>query len=190
MDITGIDKKFVLLNNKNNNVVYSLTKESRLWKEEPTFSETNEWIQSFQIRKSLLQKVNMDTTKTECNVGFVGIFKENYGFKIKNLLNTRPKPGALCDQADKQKLITKINELLLELGKGENEIYSKDPSFQLSSIERPNLCVIYEILMRYYTETLNKMFFLTPEQAVASDLDRFVVVPQKILGITTYALQN
>jgi hypothetical protein len=111
MDVSNVNKKFVLLNNKNNNVVYSLTNESRLWKEEPTFPENNAWIQAFQIRKPLLAKVNAHSSgKPECNIGFVGIFKENYGFKIKNLLNTRNNPGALCDQTDKQKLITKINE--------------------------------------------------------------------------------
>ena len=173
------------MNSKNNNVVYSLTKDSRLWKEEPSFPEDATWIQSFNLRKSLLDRVNAESNKIECNVGFIGAFKENNGFKIKNLLNTRPKPGALCDQADKQKLIIKINDMLEKIGK-QAEIYNKDPIYGLNSIERPNLCVIYEMLMRSITEKEKKIWFLSPEQAIASDLDHFIVKAQTIFGFTSY----
>jgi hypothetical protein len=188
IDQTNPDKKYVLLNSQNNNVVYSLTKESRLWKEEPAYPDSSNWIQTFNLRKSLLDKVNAESANNnECNVGFVGLFKTNYGFKIKNLLNTRPKPGALCEQSDKQKLIAKINDMLEKMGKT-GEIYNKDPIYGLSSIERPNLCVIYELLMRSYTENKQNIWFLSPEQAIASDLDHFVVKAQTILGFTTYIL--
>ena len=190
IDQTNPDKKYVLLNSKNNNVVYSLTKESRLWKEEPAYPDSSNWMQTFNLRKSLLDKVNAEVVNnSECNVGFVGVFKENYGFKIKNLLNTRPKPGALCDQSDKQKLIAKINDMLEKMGKT-GEMYNKDPIYGLSSIERPNLCVIYELLMRSYTENDQRIWFLSPEQAIASDLDHFVVKAQTIFGFTTYILQT
>jgi len=185
-----INKKYVLLNSKNNNIIYSLTKQSQLWKEEPTFPDNSPWLQTFNLRKELLQKVNSDTNKTESNVGFIGIFKESYGFKIKNLLNTRPKPGALCDQSDKQKLISKVNDLLQKMGKSEEEIYSKDPTYNMNAIERPNLCIIYELLMRFYTEKEKNIWFLSPEQAIASDLDHFVVIAQTLFGFTSYILQE
>ena len=104
-------------------------------------------------------------------------------------MNTRPKPGALCDQADKQKLITKINDMLEKTGKT-GEIYNKDPVYGLNAIERPNLCVIYEIIMRSITEKEKKIWFLTPEQAIASDLDHFVVKTQTIFGFSSYVLQT
>jgi len=187
IDQTDINKKFVLLNVKTHNVVYSLVKDSRLWKEEPTFPENAEWLKTFNLRNALLEKVNAESNKTECNVGFVGIFKENYGFKIKNLLNTRPKPGALCDQADKQKLIVKINDLLEKTGKTGEE-YNNNPDYGYNVIEKPNLCVIYEFLMRHVTEKNKKVWFLSPEQVSASDLDRFVVKAQTLFGFTTYVL--
>ena len=186
IDQTDNNKKFILLNSKNNNLVYSLSNDSRLWKEEPYFPENSIWLQSFQLRKELLIILNTDSNKTESNVGFIGVFKENYAFKIKNLLNTRPKPGALCEQADKQKLISKINDLLEKTGRS-SEIYTKDPAFELSAVERPNLCVIYELLMRFITEKNNNFWFLSPEQAIASDLDHFVVV-QNVAG--DYVLQK
>ncbi len=104
-------------------------------------------------------------------------------------MNRSPKPGALCDQADKQKLITKINDMLEKIGKPE-EIYNKDPVYGLNAIERPNLCVIYEMLMRFITEKEKKIWFLSPEQAIASDLDHFVVKAQTIFGFTSYILQT
>ena len=189
IDQSDPQKKNILMNSKNNNVVYSLVKDSRLWKEEPGFPENNTWIQTFQIRKTLIDKVNAESNKDECNVGFIGIFKENYAFKIKNLLNTRPKPGALCDQADKQKLIGKINALLENTGRT-SEVYNADPVHGQSAIERPNLCIIYECLMRFITEKENKCWFLSPEQAIASDLDHFIVVPQTLFGITNYVAKS
>jgi hypothetical protein len=140
------------------------------------------------MRKVLLQKVNAESSKAECNVGFVGVFKEQYGFKIKNLLNTRPKPGALCDQADKQKLIGKINDILEIMGRT-SEKYSGDPVYGLNAIERPNLCIVLEFMLRYYTHKEQKLWFLSPEQAISSDLDHFVVVPQTIFGVTNYVLK-
>ena len=187
IDQSDSNKKFVLLNVKTHNVVYSLTKDSRLWKEEPTFPENAEWLKTFNLRNALLEKVNAESNKTECNVGFVGVFKENYGFKIKNLLNTRPKPGALCDQADKQKLIVKINDLLEKTGRT-GEVYNNNPDYGYNVIEKPNLCVIYELLMRHVTEKEKKVWFLSPEQVSASDLDHFVVKAQTLLGFTTYVL--
>ena len=189
VDQNNPDKKYILLNSKNNNLVYSLTKDSRLWKEEPSFPENATWLQTFNLRKTLLDKVNAESNKTECNVGFIGIFKDNYSFKIKSLLNTRPKPGALCDQADKQKLIAKINDMLEKAGKNA-EIYNKDPVYSFSAIERPNLCIIYEMLMRSITEKEKNICFLSPEQAIASDLDHFVVKAQTIFGFTSYVLQT
>ena len=190
IDQTDLNKKYILLNSKNNNMIYSLTTQSRLWAEEPTFPDNSPWLQTFNLRKPLLQKVNEEPNKTESNIGFIGIFKENYSFKIKNLLNTRPKPGALCEQSDKQKLISKVNELLQNMGRSDEDSYSKDPTYKMSAIERPNLCIIYELLMRYFTEKEKKLCFLSPEQAIVSDLDHFVVKAQTILGFTNYVLQE
>jgi len=191
IDPSDSQKKYIVMHSKNNNVVYSLVKDSRLWKEEPTFPDNNTWIQTFDIRKTLIDKVNAESNKEECNVGFIGIFKENYGFKIKNLLNTRPKlgAGALCDQADKQKLIGKINALLENMGRT-SEVYTKDPVHGQSAVERPNLCIIYELLMRSITEKEKKCWFLSPEQAIASDLDHFMIKPQTLFGITNYVIKT
>lgn len=70
------------------------------------------------------------------------------------------------------------------------EIYNKDPVYSFSAIERPNLCIIYEMLMRSITEKEKNICFLSPEQAIASDLDHFVVKAQTIFGFTSYVLQT
>jgi len=101
---------------------------------------------------------------------------------------TRPNPGALCDQTDKKKLIRKINDLLTYMGRND-EIYTEDPILFSQPIERPTLCVIYEFLMRFFTENENQLWYLTPEQAVATKLDTFVVKMQKIFGAKLFVLQ-
>jgi hypothetical protein len=69
IDQTNPDKKYVLLNSKNNNVVYSLVKDSRIWKEEPSFPDNSEWVNTFNLRNLLIDKVNAEyANKTECNV--------------------------------------------------------------------------------------------------------------------------
>ena len=100
---------------------------------------------------------------------------------------TRPNPGALCDQTDKKKLIHKINDLLTYMGRND-EIYDEDPILFSQSIERPTLCVIYEFLMRFFTEQETQLWYLTPEQAVATKLDTFVVKMQKIFGAKLFVL--
>ena len=93
---------------------------------------------------------------------------------------TRPNPGALCEQADKKKTIHKINDLLFFMDKS-GEIYNDDPLFQLHSIEKPSICIIFEFLLRYFAEVKRKPWYLMPEQMIASRLETFVVRYDKFL---------
>ena len=167
------------------------------WVEDKLNKENETWLSSFNLRLPLLDKLNENEnhdSKVEMNIGFIGYLKEGVqGFKNMNINNnrTRPNPGALCEQTDKKKLITKINDLLAFMGRNEKqEQYSEDPVLFSQPIERPTLCVIYEFLMRYFTEKEKQLWYLTPEQAVSSKLDNFVVKSQKILGVNLFVLIN
>jgi hypothetical protein len=62
-------------------------------------------------------------------------------FKIKDMMQKRNNKGAKCEDASKPVIAEKIGVILDEPG-----IYKDTP------IERPELCVILEILMRWITE--------------------------------------
>jgi hypothetical protein len=60
-------------------------------------------------------------------------------------------------------------------------------------VERPNLCLVYEFLLRYFTEEnrhKNHIWFLNPEEASATQIDTFVAIPQTIHGETRYILKE
>ena len=189
----GPKKTYILLyNNRSENKIFSQSIGSNSWKEDAPNKENAEWLEKFNMRVQLLNKLNEDAENIdEMYIGFIGFLKEGIqGFKNMNINNnrTRPNPGALCEQTDKKKLIHKINDLLTFMGR-KDEIYSEDPVLFTQPIERPTLCVIYEFLMRHFTENENQVWYLTPEQAVATKLDTFVVKIQKIFGTKLFVLQ-
>ena len=190
-------KLYLLLNRGLQNTLYRRSSKSENdWKEVDMDTvrdhlELEIWMNKWNKRESLLQHINKYVNaedKSELNIGFMGVFKESFGFKIKNLLNERPNPGALCQQADKKKLIGKLNDFL-KANDRENEIYSMDPVFSNFYIERPNICIIYEFLLRFLRETENKIWFLNAEESISSQLDQFVAIPQTIRGETVYVLK-
>ena len=192
----GPQKKYLILyhTHTENKIFYlDYKKDSKnKWMEDKVNAENEEWIESWNMRIPLLDKLNQDPEQTEVNIGFIGFLKEGVqGFKNMNIINnrTRPNPGALCEQADKKKIVAKINDLLTFMGR-EKEKYSEDPVIFTQSIERPSLCVIYEFLMRFFTEQEKQLWYLTPEQAVASKLDTFVVRSQKIFGAKMFILSS
>jgi len=147
-----------------------------------------DWMREyFDIREKLVEKVNMEST-TEYNIGLIGIRKNDHVFKLKNLMNKRPQPGAACFQADKQELIQKINDFL-DTNNRSSEKYTNQSVFMTNIVERPNLCIVYELLMRHCTIYESKLWFLTPEQSIESDLDRFVLVTQENYGIKRFVLK-
>jgi hypothetical protein len=86
-------------------------------------------------------------------------------------------------------LIEKVNDLLSILNKPNSEKYSLDPVFTNYSIERPNLCVVYEFLLRYFSDSYHKKWFLNPEEATATKIDNFLAESQTIKGNTQYILK-
>jgi hypothetical protein len=93
-------------------------------------------------------------------IGFMHPFKDkdilfkdkDMVFKTKDLKQTRNNVGAKCTDASKQDIAKKIGILLDE------------PSlYTATRIEKPQLCIIYEILLRWKTEATNVTYFFRPE---------------------------
>ena len=141
--------------------------------------ERNKWIKATpeDQREIALSKeskeflaFNLDDYNTI--VGFIGYEKGNkdLAFKTKNMTSKRDT-GARCDQATKNKNLTKLNEIL-----GENKytientkaIKDKDGNVIQETMGNIELCVLKEIILRYFniTERNNKKWFLTPEMAI------------------------
>ena len=192
------NKTYILLydKSKSENQVFVLKKDTQ-WKIGNFPAGQESWLKSFEYKTKLIEHINIVLPKIkgkkELHIGFMNVFKENMEFKIKNLFNTRQNVGASCFQTNKKNLIDKVNELLLIFNKPESEKYSSDPVFTTTMVERPNLCLVYEFLLRYYTEEnrhKNHIWFLNPEEATATQIDTFVAIPQTIHGETRYILKE
>jgi hypothetical protein len=79
-------------------------------------------------------------------IGFMHPFKnKEVVFKTKNMSELRNNKGAKCENADKSEIIEKIRSV-----SNEPELYKN------TTIERPNLCALLEILMRWITDKNNE----------------------------------
>jgi hypothetical protein len=86
-------------------------------------------------------------------VGFMHPFKEKeIVFKMKDLSQKRNNTGAKCTDASKQAIASKIGVVL-----GKPSIYTA------TQLEKPELCVILEMLMRLNTEKTGIYYFFGPE---------------------------
>jgi hypothetical protein len=88
-------------------------------------------------------------------VGFMHPFKEKeVVFKMKDLTQKRNNTGAKCTDASKQAIASKIGIVL-----------DKPTIYTATQIEKPELCVILEMMMRLKTESTGVYYFFGPEMA-------------------------
>ena len=110
------------------------------------------------IRKTALTVPLSKINKTE--IGFISPFKgKELVFKTKDMTQKRNNKGAKCTDSSKVAIANKIGGIM-----GEPDLY------QSTDIERPELCVILEILMRWKTEATETTYFFGPEQTNEMDL--------------------
>jgi hypothetical protein len=105
-------------------------------------------------------------------VGFIGYEKGNkdFAFKTKNMDKKRDT-GARCDQATKNKNLTKLNEIVGEekyTSEGTKAIKDEDGNIIHEAVGNVELCVLEEFILRYFNATKenNKKWFFTPEMAI------------------------
>jgi len=105
-------------------------------------------------------------------IGFMSVFKNNkVVFKTKNMTDKRNNKGAYCENAGKKDIIQRLNEIQSGKIYSETEI-NKD--IIISDTNIPNiifkngLCVMMEILLRYYDDNkhLSRRWFFNPEDAL------------------------
>jgi superfamily II DNA or RNA helicase len=108
-------------------------------------------------------------------VGFIGYEKGNkhLAFKTKNM-NSKRDTGARCDQATKNKNLTKLNEIIGEQKytiESTKAIKDEDGNIIQEAMGNLELCVLEEFLLRFFNEHPKngkdgKKWFLTPEMAI------------------------
>jgi hypothetical protein len=111
--------------------------------------------------------VIQDKSRINDIVGFISDFKgANMVFKVKDTKQRRNNKGARCDSAGKIDIIKLLNAI-------QSDIRYTDAN--TDDIHQNGLCIITEILMRYFTEQThgNRLFFLNAEQATLNDIANY-----------------
>ena len=105
-------------------------------------------------------------------VGFIGYEKGNkdLAFKTKNMTSKRDT-GARCDQATKNKNLSKLNEIVGEekyTNESTKAIKDENGNIIQEAIGNIELCVLEEFILRYFNEIEQngKKCFFTPEMAI------------------------
>jgi hypothetical protein len=163
--INDDNERAILLSNGETNGLYIETKSGQ-WKE----AEYTEQ-ESFKLARSQKFVISRERiNKTE--IGFMSLFKgKDMSFKIKDMTQKRNNKGAKCEDASKPVIAEKIGIVLNERG-----IYAG------TEIEKPDLCVLLEILMRWITEKNNidgqkgLVLFFGPEQANEMNITNLRIV--------------
>jgi hypothetical protein len=129
------NEKAIILSNGETNILYVENEDGKWNEAEYTDKESFKMHRS---NKFIIPKERINKTE----IGFMSPFKaKELSFKIKDMTQKRNNKGAKCEDASKPVIAQKIGIILNEHG-----IYSG------TSIEKPDLCVILEILMRWITE--------------------------------------
>ncbi len=122
--------------------------------------------EDYRLFEKELDKYTIDDDKINIIVGFINMFKDKeMFFKIKDVRQARNNSGARCgDSTGKADVIKLINVLFT------TPMY--DDSTEILHF---GLCVILEILMRYFNEIQRdgKVYFLTPEESAVNDIVHF-----------------
>ena len=164
--LTNSEKeRAILLSTGETNVLYVDT-ESGIWKE-AEYTEQESFKQA-RAEKFIISRERINKTE----IGFMSLFKgKDMSFKIKDMTQKRNNKGAKCEDASKPVIAEKIGIVLNERG-----IYAG------TDIEKPDLCVLLEVLMRWITEKNNidgqkgLVLFFGPEQANEMNITNLRIV--------------
>ena len=170
--------------------------------------ETKTWRLSLNKSQKILEKVRREFVKEnvekESIFGFMSILKnseiDGYGFKNKNVLQTRNALGATCEQANRDMIINKLSilldimgiptsqvEMVYDLVKNTDLLYVpiKDRSLR---INKHHVCMVFELLLRHFSRKENLPWFLDLEESLETDIihlsiGKSVVASQNVFDI-------
>ena len=101
-------------------------------------------------------------------IGFMELFKDReMTFKVKDMKQKRNNKGSRCDNLGNSQIIKYLNEII-----GGEPVY--DNANIKDKYTKISLCVLTEVLLRYYDETRRngKRWFFNIEQAMIRDVSK------------------
>lgn len=100
-------------------------------------------------------------------IGFISLFKEKeFVFKVKKL-EFKGHKGARCDQANKSVVLDLMNMVSMEAFG--DALYESN---LVNKMSKPQLCVEFELLLRYLNDVKDEVWFLRPEIANANNIEK------------------
>ena len=178
--LTYNNQKAIALSGDNHIELYIQIQETRLWKK-ASLSIVRTFADLLR-KKHYVEKSNIQPF-----VGFMHLFKNNeIVFKLKEIVkknannkNMVINKGFKCCVSGKKDIIKFLNNKILAnnpypIRQDKGSIMTYNVNANAKNIMRIGLCVITEMIMRYYNEcplTINKqIWFFDPEEALANDL--------------------
>ncbi len=130
----------------------------------------NAWVEAepddYNYFNKQIDKLDIPDEKINNIVGFVNMFKDKeMVFKIKDVSQSRNNIGARCGDSTTKGDVIKLLNKLLETNEYEDS----------TDIMHYGLCVVIEVLMRYFTEIGRNglVYYITPEETAINDIARF-----------------
>ena len=174
--ITHHDKKGILLGYSKNEL-YVQVQETRLWRKATPIEESRDFKPMIDTRFKL------NTRHNNKIVGFMNIFKnKEIVFKIKELIINKDgkehvNKGFKCNVMGKSEILIRLNKVLAENPYptifNNNQKFIKYDNNNTKKIQRIGLCVITEIILRYYNDNShiqNKIWFYDIEKTIYNNL--------------------
>ena len=159
-----------------------------------------EWTAPLKINTRLVDELNhtldIYTKKPLYFVGYIGAADESHPilYRLKTLTNGRINPGATLDQKGRIDVIRTLNAILPP----DQQYPEKDRTL----VDKFTLCIVCESVARYNTrvrmymppnelaklkfEPTRTLYFVTCEQFVASNINKFVVSTMTVMGKIRY----
>ena len=157
----GTPIKAVVLANGEENRMFVRDETSPIWR--PSKYTDEQLFASLRKERLIITKGKINPTE----IGFMNPFKQKeIVFKTKDLTQKRNNKGAKCVDSSKAAVSVKIGAIL-----GDPDMYTR------TMIERPELCVLLEILMRWISKQNldigGPIFFFGPEQTNEMNLPNY-----------------
>jgi len=138
-------------------------------------TEKDKWIEADsedfnQFKDGIMRKYHIQKKNINKLVGFINLFKnKEMVFKLRDNQLKRNNFGARCDSARKSEIIKMLNSVIGKVVYTETNVEYDYVAF--------SLCVIIEIVMRYYTDIKynGKIYFITPEQFSINEIKSFTM---------------
>ena len=180
MFMQGTDK-CIALGGNNHIELYIQVLETRQWKKAPAATVRK-------YKDELRKKYHIEPSQLQSFVGFMHLFKKNeMTFKMKEIVkqpvagkHAYLNKGFKCSVMGKSEIVKFMNNKVLAKnpyigGPGKGEQIKYDVNTNAKNIMRIGLCVMMEIIMRYFNDSPNagnQKWFLDVEETLANDLPK------------------